>query len=132
MLQNAPFVKKRRTSESWEGWFFSYGLLSDRLALRLFRLFPLASVELSKVANLRQRSKRDITRLANDALRFPHRCWYWPHPLFMGRPGFDHAPYVITTTRGTHIYLRLKHGFHYRLRTAINDARLARSEQPSP
>lgn len=111
-------------STAWEGWFFAYGLTSRALVLCLFRLIPIARVPLAEVAYLRQRSSRELRRLVRDLFRHPGRSWYWPHPLIMGRPGFDHAPYVLATRRGARIYIRVNHGFHYRLREAINRARL--------
>lgn len=114
---------RRRSRSVWEGWVFAHGLTEDRLLLRLFRLFPLARVRLAEVEFLRQRSARDLSRLAGDTLRRPARSWYWPHPLFMGREGFDHAPYVLGTRGGTRVFVRLRHGFHYRLREAIHHAR---------
>ena len=114
---------RRRNKPAWEGWFFAYELTPGWLRLWWFRCIPLGWVRLSEVSFLRQRGGRDLSRLVEDAVSAPGRSWYWPHPFWMGREGFDHAPYVMETYRGTRIYLRLTHGFHYRMREAISHAR---------
>lgn len=123
---------RRRNKPAWEGWIFAYQLTSGSLKLWCLRCIPLGRIRLSEVSFLRQRSQEELSRLARDAVTRPARSWYWPHPFRMGRAGFDHAPYVLGTTGGTRIYLRLKHGFHYRLREAIGRAREKRDANPPP
>ncbi|MBP7275610.1 MAG: hypothetical protein KBA51_05350 [Kiritimatiellae bacterium] len=118
-----PMPVRRRNKPAWEGWFFAYQLTPDSIRLWWLRCIPLGRILLSNVSFLRQRSQTELTQLVRDTLTRPARSWYWPHPLRMGRPGFDHAPYVLGTASGSRIYLKLRHGFHYRLREAIGRAR---------
>ncbi len=104
----------------WQGFTLAYGLAPDRLVLALFRLIPLAWVRYSDIAFIRQRTADDLREAV-----FPGRSWYWPHGWIAGRPGFDHAPYVIRTRRRRQVILRLRHSFHYLLRERMGEARAA-------
>lgn len=107
----------------YDGLVFAYALSRDWLTLKLFRLIPLARVRLAKVIYIRQRVWSDVSELAGDAVKRPFRSWYWPHPIYFGGVG-RHAAYVIGTEDGTRIYVRLRTGFHYRLRDAVGRARV--------
>lgn len=102
----------------WEGFIFAHSLTLHALTLRLFRLIPIARVRLDRIVYIRQRSGADL----RDLLRLG-RCWYWPHPLFMGRAGFDHAPYVIRLSNGGRVFVRMRHSFHYMMREGVGRAK---------
>lgn len=114
----------RRPRVSWEGFVFAHVLSNRALSLRLFRLLPVGYIRLDRVAYVRRRSPRDLRNLF-----LPGRCYYWPHPLFMGRAEFDHAPYMIRMVNGAQVFVRMRHGFHYRLRDAIGRVKADAAEQ---
>ncbi len=107
-----------------DGFVWCYELSSDRLRLRLFRLFTLGRISLRNVVYVRQRGADDLAQLVRDMFLKPFRSWYWPHPAMSYRSGHS-TPYVIRTQGGTRIFVRLRSGFHYRLRAAIGDAKAA-------
>ena len=111
-----------------QGFLFALVLGEEFLTLKLLRLLPLARVRLSDIVYIRQRSGRDLAAMAGDAILRPFRNWYWPHPLFMGRGDFDHAPYVIRTRGGVSVFVRLRHSFHWKLRDAVGNARAGSDE----
>jgi hypothetical protein len=113
--------RKRRDAE-YEGIVFAYELTRTHLRLRLFRRLTLGRVPLSSVLYVRQRGAEDLRRLLRDMFAEPFRSWYWPHPL-MSRDGARSTPYVLRTERGARVYLRLRPGYHYRLRAAVGEAR---------
>ncbi len=119
MLVNSR-VKSRSPRAEWQGVVFAYGLTRHHLVLALFRLLPLAWVRYEHIVYIRQRSGSDVR-----SIFVPGRAWYWPHAWFLGRPDFDHAPYVIRTRSGREIFVRLRHGFHYALRDRVGRARAA-------
>ena len=113
----------RHRGVEYDGLLFAYALSREWLALKLFRVIPLARVRLARVVYIRQRVWSDLGELVGHAVKRPFRSWYWPHPFFLGGAG-RHAPYVIGTEQGTRIYIRLRTGFHYRLRDAVGRARI--------
>jgi hypothetical protein len=119
----------RRRRADVEGWLWAIVRDDRSLRLRLFRWITVARVRLDDVRALRQRGQRDLAALARDIVRRPFRCGYWPHG-WMARGGHRSTAYVLHTRRGGRIYLRLRPGFHYRLRAAVGAARAARYEPP--
>lgn len=113
-----PSSSERRFKTVWEGFVFAHSLTQHTLTLRLFRLIPIARVRLDRIVYIRQRSGEDL----RDLIRLG-RCWYWPHPLFMGRPEFDHAPYVIRLVNGSRVFVRMRHSFHYMMREGVGRAK---------
>jgi hypothetical protein len=109
-----PPSNERRFRTVWEGFVFAHALTLQTLTLRLFRIIPIACVRLDRVVYIRQRSGEDL----RDLFRLG-RCWYWPHPWFMGRPGFDHAPYVVRLVDGGRVFVRMRHSFHYLMREGV-------------
>lgn len=114
-----------------DGWVWCYELTSERLNLRLFRLLPIGSVALRRIVYIRQRGADDMSGLFRDALLKPFKSWYWPHPIMSYHRGHS-TPYIIRTDRGARIFVRLRSGFHYRLRDAMGNARFnhVRAEAP--
>ncbi len=118
-------MKKRgRGFVATEGWLWAIALDRRWLRLRLFRCITVARVALDDIRYVRQRSEGDLSRLFREAVRRPFRCWYWPHGWMARGPNCS-APYLLHTRRGARIYLRLRPGFHYRLRAAIGEVRAA-------
>lgn len=105
-----------------DGYVWCYELTSERLRLKLFRAIPLGSISLRNVVYIRQRSSDDLAGLLKEVVLKPFRTWYWPHPAVSRHPSHS-TPYVIRTRRGTHVFVRLRSSFHYRLRAAIGAAR---------
>ncbi len=108
-----------------DGFIWCYELSSDHLALKLFQCLPLGRIRLSNVVYVRQRSAGDLAAWWRDFFLKPFRSWYWPHPVMSHKVGHS-TPYIIRTRSGNRIYVRLRGGFHYRLRDAIGKARLAK------
>jgi len=111
----------------YDGWFFAYALTRQHLSLQLFRLIPLARVRLENIVYIRRRGAEDVNAL----WRHPFRYRYWPHPLD-GYGRFRSHAYVAKCRSGARIYLRLKTGFHYHLRTFVGDCRSALERAPQP
>jgi hypothetical protein len=107
-----------------QGFLFTYALTSTRLSLRFCRFLPLASVRLSRVRSLRraaagdfwERNRRGPTRL--------FRRWIWPYPLDMVG-SVSSVTFMLETDSHTRVFVRLAPGIHYKLREAINAARVA-------
>lgn len=105
-----------------DGVVFAYTLSRRRLTLKLFRLLPVGSVRLEHVLYIRQRSGADVHQLFRDMFTHPFRSWYWPHPAMSYSKG-QSTSYVLRTRRGCRLYVRMRTGFHYRLRDAVGQAK---------
>lgn len=124
-------IPRREEVLDRDGWIWCYELTSERLNLRLFRLFPIASIALRRMVYIRQRAAGDIADLLLDAIKKPFKSWYWPHPAMSYHRGHS-TPYIIRTERGTRVYVRLRGGFHYRLRAAMGAARFNHARDAAP
>jgi hypothetical protein len=71
---------------------------------------------------IRQRSGSDLKDFFLDLFLRPFKSWYWPHTL-VRNGGLRSSPYIIRTSKNRNIYVRLKVGYHYRLRAAMGEAR---------
>lgn len=107
-----------------DGFVWCYELTNEHLRLRLFRALTLGRIALRQVAYIRQRGADDLSGLFRDMFLKPFRAWYWPHPAMSYKSGHS-TPYVIRTQDGTRVFVRLRSGFHYRLRAAIGNAKAA-------
>lgn len=110
-----------------EGFLIAYEITETHFRLRLLRLIPLARIRLDEIQYIRQRSGEGMGGLLAEVIRHPFHSLYWPHPLF----GFSRAEstaYVIRMTSGRRVFVRLRTGFHYRLRAAMGRARAGPDE----
>lgn len=105
-----------------DGWVFAYEITATHFTLKLFRCIPVAWLRLDRVRHIRQRSDGAFFHVAAELLTSPLRKWYWPHP-WMSRSPLASGPYVIRMASGRGVYVRLRTGFHYRLRAAVGEAR---------
>jgi hypothetical protein len=104
-----------------QGIIFCYTLTNTRLWLMLFRIFPLGCVRLSRIKTMRTASSREFFELNAHRLFLWWKYWHWPYPLNMvGRRGI--TVYLLETHDGGRVFVRLKPGIHYMLRTLMNEA----------
>ena len=115
----------RKRAVERDGFVWCYELSADYLRLKLFRLITLGRISLGHIVYIRQRGGSDVAALLRDMLFRPFRTWYWPHPAMSYNAGFS-MPYVIRTSHGIKVYVRLRSGYHYRLRDAMGNARAGR------
>jgi len=100
-----------------QGFFLAFRLSDKRLTLKLFRLIPLSWVRLEDVTYLRVSDMEEYLTSWKKGVR----AEFWPAVI----TGYNRrmAPVYMLNVQGKHrrrkIYLRLKSGFHYRLRTTI-------------
>lgn len=101
------------------GLAISYWLLPDRLTIRLFGVIPLHRIALGEVAYFRLASSDEVPRW------FFFRNWKHFSP-----PTVAYCPvYVLKTNRRKKVYLKLRGGAHFRLRTAIGRSRCKAAEE---
>jgi hypothetical protein len=112
----------RKHCKEREGFFFALTLDRKRLGLRLLGILPVASIRLRRIRYIRQRGGGELFQLFRDSLRHPLRSWYWPRPG-LARGVHHSAPFMVCMQSGRRIYLRLRPGFHHRLRSAVGEAR---------
>jgi hypothetical protein len=116
--------------KDYQGLFFAYELTAKRLSFKLFRLIPLVWVDLKDVDCMRVSSHEQlIHKCFRNILRL-FKYEYWPSFVAGQRHGLS-ALYVIKTDNSRYIYIRIKPGFHYRLRSAIG-AWAGRRRPPPP
>ena len=106
-----------------QGYLFSYTLTPTRLWLKLFRLIPLASVNLSRVQAMRRAGAGDYWGGKARGLTRLWRNWYWPYPIDM-LGSVSSVMFLLEIETGTRVFVRLAPGIHYKMRDAINNARL--------
>ena len=105
------------------GLFFSYVLTEHTLQLRLFWIFPIAGFRLSRLANMRRASIREFYEMSARRVFMPWKYWAWPVSWgYMGKR--EISRYMLRTSNGTRIWLRLKPEVHYHLRRLTNEAQL--------
>ncbi|MDZ4198059.1 MAG: hypothetical protein U1E27_02105 [Kiritimatiellia bacterium] len=105
-----------------EGFIFAYEISSEIFCLKLFRVLPVAWIHLRDIQYIRQRSGEGVGGLFAEFFGHPFRSWYWPHPLMSFSPA-ESTAYVIRLDSGHQIFVRLRAGFHYRLRAAMGRVR---------
>lgn len=120
-------MRRHSVNSARDGFVFSYEISGTHFSLKLFRLIPLGRVRLDDMRYIRQRSDSDLRTLFSDFFRRPFRSWYWPHTLVQNG-GLRSSPYIIRTRNNRNIFVRLKVGYHYRLRAAMGEARGALQE----
>jgi hypothetical protein len=109
----------------YQGWLFAYHLSSTRLWVKLCRVLPVAWVKLADIRTLRRAESAEYWGGGlGRFLRF-WKTWHWPYPLSM-MGSRSSVMFLIETDSRTRILLRLGPGIHYRLRGAINDARVGK------
>ena len=104
-----------------QGVIFCYLLTNNHLWLMLFRIFPLACVRLNQIKTMRTASTREFFEMNAHRFFIWWKYWHWPYPLNMvGRRGI--TVYLLETRSGGRVFVRLKPGIHYMLRTLMNEA----------
>ncbi|MBU0678680.1 MAG: hypothetical protein KJ626_11245 [Verrucomicrobia bacterium] len=110
--------------KAYQGFIFAYELTANHLSLKLLRLIRLGRIDLSKVAFMRSASAKEAI-----TARFSLFARRWPS----GQTGLAPA-YLIETQNGKQVVVRLKPGFHYRVRSVIGrhleEQRAARDRLP--
>ncbi len=111
-------AKRRSLVLDREGFIFSLVLDERRLRLRIFRIFTVGCIHLDNIRYIRQRGGQELGRIFWDSVRYPFRFWYWPRPGVKRRVHHSTA-FTICTRRRRYVFVRLRPGFHHRLRTAV-------------
>ena len=100
-----------------QGFFLAFRLTDRRLSLKLFRIIPLSWVRLEDITYLRVASIEEFLTSWKKGVS----AEFWP--AFITGYNRRMAPvYMLNVEhkkKRRKIYLRLKSGFHYRLRTTI-------------
>jgi hypothetical protein len=104
-----------------EGLIFRYTLTNQYLWLGIFGILPIAWVRLDRVENMRTSSSREFLELTPHRIFLWWKYWHWPYPLAMVGHR-DKQVYVLKTRRGIRIFIRLRTGMHYMLRTLLPQA----------
>lgn len=115
-------MRHHSVNSAHDGFVFAYEISDTHFSLKLFRLIPLGRVRLDDMRYIRQRSSSDLQDFFSDLLLRPFKSWYWPHTLIQNG-GLRSTPYIIRTRKNRNIFVRLKVGYHYRLRAAMGEAR---------
>jgi len=107
--------------KQYEGTIFCYKLTKNMLWLTLFRILPLGWVRLSKVDTMRTSHSKEFFELTPHRMFIWWKYWHWPYSLSMiGRR--DKQIYLLETRGGYRVFVRLRTGMHYMLRTLIAEA----------
>jgi hypothetical protein len=91
--------------------------------LKLFRFLPVAWVRLASIRTLRRAESSEFWDGGWKRLLRFWKVWHWPYPLSM-MGSRSNVMFLVETESRTRILVRLGPGIHYRLRGAINDARV--------
>ena len=122
---------QRRANWKRDGFFFTYQITPTHFGLNFMRVVPLARVRLDQIQYIRTRSGERLAGLLSELLAHPFKCRYWPHPMMKTAP-WQSTPFVVRLYSGRRIFIRLRAGFHYQLRAAVGEARLAAGKTPMP
>jgi len=110
-----------------QGFVFHVVLGRKWLGLWFLGVVPVAGVRLGRIRNIRGTAHHEYWDGGWERWARPWRYWSWP-----GSPGnprdVPQGHYVIETDAGTHIWLRLRSGLHYKLREAVHRQRLPPSQ----
>ena len=116
-----------------QGALFQVVLSQKWLSLWLFGLIPVAGVRLVKIRTLRSSNHREFWE---GGLERWGKCWrYWSWPGSPGPPRqVFQGHYLIETVKGTHIWVRLRSGMHYKLREATHRQQMTgvKAKDPVP
>ena len=105
----------------YQSFIFSYQITDTHLKFKLFRIVTLGWVKLVNISALRGANTFSIWEWVGDLVMRPFKHWFWPTTS----TAKDAHPFVIKTKNNKKILVRLGAGYHYKLRTAINEARIA-------
>ncbi len=111
-----------------QGIFLSTVLSDEWLMLKILRIIPISWVRVSDIEYLRISSFREHV----SSLRHGINSQYWPSYIRGYRR--KTAPVYMLQVKGDErrIFIRVKSGFHYRLRTAINREKENENINPAP
>jgi hypothetical protein len=113
------------------GYVFALQLTNRYLRLKLFRLLPLARLDLAEVQYVRKWSGMDLRpRPRRRRHRRPRvRTVRWPTP---GYPDYAGAKFVMVTRRNRQVVASMTLSMHYQIRVAVASAKLGEDEEEEP
>lgn len=101
-----------------QGRLFRIRLSRRWLSLWLLGFLPLGWIRLDRIVGVEQREVGEFWRPGLKRTLLAWRYWLWPSSpgRALPRPGM----FVVRTSSGARVWMRLRSGLHYQLREAVH------------